>query len=79
MQIVSHGQNHGHIEKFDDVKDIEDEILLPIQKVEEILGYRMSMAHLPFLSYDDRVLEVCKNLRLPLLGQGIDGGRDWRK
>jgi len=78
-QIVSHGQKHIHVVELSDIKDIEEEIVLPIQKVEEILGYRMNMARLPFLSCDDRVLEVCKNLKLPLLGQGIDGGRDWHE
>ena len=78
-QIVAHGQNHVHVEKFDNINDMEDELLLPITNLEKALGYKMNMARLPYLSYDERVLECAKKLGLPLLGQGIDGGRDWHE
>ena len=77
FQLVSHGQTHIHLEQLSDLKDIENEIKQPIHTVERLLGYTIKMARLPFLSFDERVLNCAKELNLPLLGHGIDGGRDW--
>ncbi len=77
FQIVSHGQQHVHIEKLSSFEAMKEELMLPVNNVKDLLGYTMQMARLPFLSYDERVLVCAKELKLPLLGQGIDGGRDW--
>ncbi|MBQ7725781.1 MAG: polysaccharide deacetylase family protein [Clostridia bacterium] len=77
FQLVSHGQQHVHIEKLSSRAEMIEELARPIHTVEENLHYTITMARLPFLSQSDEVLEVAKELCLPLLGQGIDGGSDW--
>lgn len=77
--IVSHGENHVHLESLTDLNEIKDELLRPIDTVEKMLGYKIKMARLPFLSCDKRVLNCAKELKLPLLGNGINSAKDWRK
>lgn len=78
FELVCHGQNHIHLEELN-----EDEMLYeltePIKEIEKRLGYKITTARLPFLTCNDKVLEVARNLGLPLLGMGIDGGNDWTK
>ena len=79
FQIVSHGQQHVRVEKLSSKKEMEEELSRPVKTVNELLGYSITMARLPFLSQSAEVLEVARELRLPLLGHGIDGGNDWNK
>ena len=77
FQLVSHGQKHAHMEKLASREEIENEICLPIKIVKEKLNYQMTMTRLPFLSENERVLQVAKELDLPVLGWGIHNGSDW--
>ena len=77
FQLVSHGQEHVHVEKLSTREEMVREITEPIETVRRMTGYEITMARLPFLSESEEVLSVAKELNLPLLGQGIDGGRDW--
>lgn len=77
--IVSHGENHIHLETLTDVNEIKNELMKPVDTIEKMLGYKIKMARLPFLSCDARVLNCAKELELPLLGNGISSGNDWRK
>ena len=75
--LVSHSQTHAHLTELKTRKKIADEFLAPIREVKQRLGYNITMARIPYISYNDEVLSVAKELNLVLLGQGIDGGRDW--
>lgn len=77
FQLVSHGQEHLHMEKIPTREEIENEIYLPIKTVKEKLNYEMTMTRLPFLSENIRALEVAKDLNLPVLGWGIHNACDW--
>lgn len=77
--IVSHSENHIHLESLINLDEIKEELVKPINTVEKMLGYKIKMARLPFLSCDKRVLNCAKELKLPLLGNGINSGKDWRK
>ena len=76
-QIVSHGQTHANLKKAVSVAEIEQELMLPVNTIEKQLGHRIKMARLPFLSGNEMVYEYAEKMHLPLLGQGIKGGRDW--
>ena len=75
--LVSHSKTHAHLEKLEKREEIAYELSAPIDEVNRRLGYKIKMARLPYISYNDEVLAVAKELGLILLGQGIDGGRDW--
>lgn len=75
--LVSHSQTHCHLERLGSREEITRELSAPIEEIKRRLGYDVTMARLPFISYNDEVLSVAKELGLILLGQGIDGGRDW--
>lgn len=75
--LVSHSQNHCHLEGLGSREEITRELSAPIEEIKRRLGYNVTMARLPFISYNDEVLSVAKELGLILLGQGIDGGGDW--
>lgn len=77
FQLVSHGQEHLHMEKIPTREEIESEIYLPIKTVREKLNYEMTMTRLPYLSENVRALEVAKELNLPVLGWGINNACDW--
>lgn len=77
FQIVSHGQQHIHTENLSSKEEILEELSLPIKTVRTKLNYEMTMARLPFLTKNAEVLQVAKELNLPLLGNGINGGDDW--
>ena len=77
FQIVSHGQQHIHTENLSSKEEILEELSLPIKTVRTKLNYEMTMARLPFLSESAEVLQVAKELELPLLGYGLNGGDDW--
>ncbi|MBO4468141.1 MAG: polysaccharide deacetylase family protein [Clostridia bacterium] len=77
FQIVSHGQDHSDLRLVSSKDEIINELTLPIKTVKQKLNYEITMARLPFLSASGDVLEIAKDLKLPLLGQGIDGGDDW--
>ena len=75
--LVSHSLTHCHLEKLGSREEIARELSAPIEEIERRLGYKITMARLPFISYNDEVLSVAKESGLVLLGQGIDGGGDW--
>ena len=77
FQVVSHGQQHLHMEKIPTRQEIEDEIYLPIKTLKEKLNYQITMTRLPYLSENSRALEVAKDLNLPVLGWGIENACDW--
>lgn len=77
FELVSHGWNHIDLTSFDSKQDITDEILRPINEIKKNFKYNITMARLPFLTYNDLVMETMTDLKIPLLGQGIDGGEDW--
>lgn len=76
-QIVSHSQNHTNLKELGSVEEIEEELILPVRNIEKELGYKVNMARLPFLAANEMVFECAEKLNLPLLGQGINGARDW--
>jgi len=76
FELVSHGQNHLHLERLEE-KEVIYELTEPIKEVEKRLGYKITLARLPFLSYNNNVFEISKQLGLGLLGMGMEGGRDW--
>ena len=77
FQLVSHGQQHLHMETIATREEIEKEIYLPIETVKEKLNYEMTMTRLPYLSKNKAALQVAKELNLPVLGWGIENGKDW--
>lgn len=77
FQLVSHGQQHLKMWEIETREEIVDEIYLPIKTVKEKLGYEMTMTRLPYLSDNKAALEVAKDLNLPVLGWGIENGKDW--
>ena len=77
FQLVSHGQQHLHMETIPTREEIEKEIYLPIETVKEKLNYEMTMTRLPYLSKNKAALQVAKELNLPVLGWGIENGKDW--
>lgn len=77
FELVSHSYSHIHLEKLEKRQEIIYELTEPIREVEKRIGYKITMARLPFISYNDEVLEITERLKLPLLGCGLDGGRDW--
>ena len=77
FQLVSHGQEHLHMEKIPTREEIEKEINLPIKTVKEKLDYEMTMTRLPYLSENKAALQVAKELELPVLGWGFENGKDW--
>jgi len=76
-QIVSHGQAHTNLKESESIAEIEEELIPPISTIENQLGYKIKMARLPYLAANEMVYECAERLNLPLLGQGIDGARDW--
>ncbi len=77
FQLASHSQTHPRLEHLDTAEEISSELLEPIREVEKRLNYKMTMARLPYITFNDTVLEVATELNLGLLGHGIDGGSDW--
>ena len=77
FQLSCHSQTHPRLEQLESKAEIRAELLEPIKEVEKRLNYKMTMARLPYITYNDTVLEVTKELGLTLLGHGIDGGSDW--
>lgn len=77
FQLVSHGQEHAHMDALPSREAIIEEFIRPIQTVEEKLGYHITMARTPFLTTNEEILSVAKELNLPLLGWGMNDGRDW--
>lgn len=77
FQLVGHSQTHPHLETLTK-QQIIDEMTVPVADVKNRLGYDMkNVARLPNLCLDDAVLQICKELKLILLGHGMQCGRDW--
>ena len=77
FELVSHGQNHISLSTLKNKQEILDELTLPIKEVEKRLDYKIKSARLPFISYNDDVLQIAETLKIPLFGSGCGGGRDW--
>lgn len=79
FELISHGWNHINLTTLSCKHDIAEEMYEPIKEVKKRLNYDITMARLPFITYNDLVMEVMTELGLPLLGRGVDGGRDWSR
>ncbi len=79
FQLVCHSQTHAHLEHLETIDEIRAELVTPINEVQKRLNYTITMARLPFLTFNDDVLKVTRELNLPLLDQGINGGSDWNQ
>ena len=79
FQLVSHGQGHVHMDALPSREAMIEELVRPIQTVEEKLGYHITMARTPFLTSNEQIFSISKELRLPLLGWGLSDGRDWHQ
>ena len=77
FQLISHSQTHCNLTKLETKEEIKNELLAPINEVERRLGYKMTMARLPYNTGNDMVFEVTKELNLPLMCSGLDNGADW--
>ena len=77
FELLSHGQRHKGLGQTQDRQEILDEIMPPIEEVEKRLGYKISIIRTAFLSYNDQIHEITKELKYPLMGCGFGGGRDW--
>lgn len=77
FSLASHSQTHPHLETLATKQEIIDELKAPIDEVKQRIGYTMTMARLPHISFNDMVLEATKELKLPLLGHGMQCGSDW--
>ena len=77
FELLSHGQRHTGLGQIHSRQEILDELMPPINEVERRLGYKITMIRLPYLSYNDEVYEITKELKFPLMGCGFGGGRDW--
>lgn len=79
FELVTHGWQHVHLTKLETKEEIIDEMMRPVTEVKNRVGYDIKMGRLPFINFNDNVLNIMTELNLPLLGQGIDGGNDWSK
>ena len=77
FQIVSHGWNHVNLCELNSKQEIVDEMLSPIVEVKRRLNYDIKMARLPFIAYNDLVMQTMAELKLPLLGHGINTDNEW--
>ncbi len=77
FQLISHSQSHCDLTKLENKEEIKRELLTPIEEVERRLGYKMTMARLPYNKGNDMVFEATKELGLPLMCSGINNGADW--
>lgn len=77
FQLVGHSQTHPRLETLTK-EQVIDEMTVPVNDIKNRLGYDMkNVARLPNLCRDDAVLQICKELKLILLGHGMQCGRDW--
>ncbi len=77
FQLVGHSQTHPRLETLTK-QQVIDEMTVPVADVKNRLGYDMkNVARLPNLCRDDTVLQICKELKLILLGHGMQCGHDW--
>lgn len=79
FQLVSHGQEHTHMDALPSREALIEELEHPVRTDEEKLGYRITMARTPFLTTNEDICSVAEELRLPLLGWGMNDGRDWHE
>ena len=76
FELSSHGQNHIGLPELEKA-EIYTELFTPIEEIYRRFGYKITTARAPYLWTNDRVFDVCKELNLPLLGQGITVAHDW--
>lgn len=77
FQLVGHSHSHPRLETVSS-EQVVKEMTEPIDNVKKRTGYDMkNVARLPNLCRDEKVLQICKNLNLILLGHGMQCGRDW--
>lgn len=77
FQLVSHSHSHPKLETVTREQVIK-EMTEPINDVKNRIGYDMkNWARLPHLCRDESVLQICKELKLILLGHGMKCGSDW--
>ncbi len=77
FQLVGHSHSHPRLETVTHEQVIK-EMTEPIADVKNRTGYDMkNWARLPNLCRDEQVLQICKELKLILLGHGMLCGHDW--
>ncbi|MBQ6884255.1 MAG: polysaccharide deacetylase family protein [Clostridia bacterium] len=77
FQLVGHSHSHPKLETVSREQVIK-EMTKPISYVKNRIGYDMkNWARLPHLCRDESVLQICKELKLILLGHGMRCGSDW--
>lgn len=77
FELVAHGQTHVSLASLQSKEEIVEEFIRPIIDIKSRMGYDVKTARLPYISYNDLVLETACELKLPLMGSGINGGQDW--
>ena len=78
FQLVGHSHTHPRLETVSDEQVIK-EMTEPVIDVKNRIGYDMkNIARLPCHCPDERVLQICKELKLILIGyNNIKCGSDW--
>lgn len=77
FELVAHGQTHVSLISLETKEEIVEEFIRPIIDIKNRIGYDVKTARLPYIFYNDLVLETARELKLPLMGSGINGGKDW--
>lgn len=76
FELCSHSYSHAALAKMSKEQATE-QLLRPINDVENLLGYKIKTARTPFLQNNDMLAEISIENNLPYLGQGIPGAHDW--
>lgn len=77
FQLVGHSHSHPKLETLSDAQIVK-EMTEPVTDIKNRIGYDMkNIARLPCHCPDKRVLKICENLNLILIGYDMDCGFDW--
>jgi peptidoglycan/xylan/chitin deacetylase (PgdA/CDA1 family) len=76
FELCSHSHTHPRITQMDK-ETATEEMLRPIREIEEMFGYKIKHARLPYLFINENLSQISIENNLPLLGHGIAGAPDW--
>ncbi len=76
FELCSHSHSHPRITELNK-ETATEEMLLPIREVENLFGYKIKFARLPYLYINEDLSQISIENNLPLLGHGITGAPDW--